>query len=289
MDNDLKVGMILALMLMIIGVIATLHSSSALINNPNLPKITSDRTTVLTSVNNNSLNVNNSNCWKNDCVGFRDTSNQATNTTSNVQFVNITTTDTFLSTLAGISGTWHKYFVLGTLVEIGRVTSELGVFQIRSASNLPIYFSNDDTTGLFSVSDNGETFARSSLNFFVDNSVGVKSLESNGTKTTIYTNLTVNASLSNFTNNIIVGGNLTIRNITASLDVCITSGKCLNQTITLSSNPAFNNTFAYWSNDTRTWNVIPESPAKNEAPVYCTSASVGRWTFIDNTAGVCPL
>lgn len=107
-------------------------------------------------------------------------------------FSNVTTTDRFLSTLAGISGVWHQYFVLGTAIEIGRITSELGVFQIRSASNLDIYFSNDDTSAFVSASDTGYVFARSINGFFADDSGSNKHFQTNISRTTIYTNLSLN-------------------------------------------------------------------------------------------------
>lgn len=209
--------------------------------------------------------------------------------TGNPTFNNLTVNERLINNCAGISCTWQTFAVLGGAIPIGTVTSVLGVFQYKSESNLDIYFSNDDTTGLFSVNDLGETFARSLRTFYIDSGVGSKSFESNNTRTTIYSNSSFRGVFNNITGNLNVQGNSTMRNLTVSLDVCITSGKCLNQSVTLNSNPAFNNTMIYWSNDTKTWNSIPEPPTHNEAPVYCTSASVGRWTFLDNTAGVCPL
>lgn len=136
--------------------------------------------------------------------------NQNLNTTNNVQFVNITTTDKFLSTLTGVSGIWHQYFVLGTAIEIGRVTSELGVFQIRPSNNFDIYFSNDDATGIFGVNDLGQTFARSNQNFFLDNAI-TRFFESNATRTTISSNLSLTGTNKTFVGNTVTTGNTTIK------------------------------------------------------------------------------
>lgn len=91
------------------------------------------------------------------------------------------------------------------------------------------------------------------------------------------------------TDKLTVNGSIKATSLNVTRDVCITAGKCLNQTITLSSNPAFNNTMIYWSNDTKSWNIFPESPSNNEAPVYCSTGSIRRWQFIDKDSGACPL
>lgn len=108
----------------------------------------------------------------------------------NINAQNITSTGQLFSNQPGVSGTWHIYSVLGGAVEVGRVTSDLGVFQFRSASNLDIYFSNDDTTGFFSVNDLGETLARTSRTFYVDNGA-IRFFESNVTGTRVYGNLSI--------------------------------------------------------------------------------------------------
>lgn len=200
-------------------------------NNPNLPKIESPEIPVA-QFNNNTVNVNNSNCWQGNCLGFNNSLNQffpfenrtrvhcsnvtgqstGVCTTSNVQFVNITTTDRFLSTLSGVSGVWHSYYVLGTFLEIGRVTSELGVFQIKSLANLDIYFSNDDTTAFVSASDTGYVLVRAISGFFVDNGA-VRSFESNVTRTHIYNNASFTGTINNFTNNIFIAQNTTIKGL----------------------------------------------------------------------------
>lgn len=180
-------------------------------NNPNLPKIESPEIPVA-QFNNNTVNVNNSNCWQGDCLGMRNIFNQNLNTTNNVEFVNITTTDRFISTLSGVSGVWHSYYVLGTFLEIGRVTSELGVFQIKSLANLDIYFSNDDTTAFVSASDTGYVLARAISGFFVDNGA-IRSFESNVTRTHIYNNASFTGTINNFTNNIFIAQNTTIKGL----------------------------------------------------------------------------
>lgn len=75
-------GIILTVQLAKAVTIGDSHVKGVVINIPGEPLL-----------NNNSINVNNSNCWQGDCGGFRNPFDQSLNTTNNVNFANITLTN----------------------------------------------------------------------------------------------------------------------------------------------------------------------------------------------------
>lgn len=89
------------------------------------------------------------------------------------------------SNIAGVSGTWINFGALGGIIPVGQVTVISSQFVIQSLTNFPIFFANDDLTGLFGVFDNGMTVARSVTTFRAENATSA-SFEANGTSVSVY-------------------------------------------------------------------------------------------------------
>lgn len=103
---------------------------------------------------------------------------------------------------------------------------------------------------------------------------------------------TQNAPIHNATAPLDVNGSSTFRksiNVTgyvnATVDLCISgSGKCLNDTVSFSTDPSVNNTIIYWNNNTRAWSTL----TPNATSVYLTICNDGKMQWI-SIGSVCPL
>lgn len=226
---------------------------------------------------NMSLGTNRSNCWFDDCSGYRNPFNQVVNTTSNVtvKTINVDTT-----ALEGVA--LFKFF--GT--QVGRITFENAVFQIMGVPGVfPTWLGDCGSACLIAGIDGIFQMSATKSNQVRNNNV--LDLEINNTMTTVYTNLTVNYNLTLFGETYSKQNITVIGNITAKVDLCNGDGKCLNQTIK-DPNTFRNGTLLYWNNNTRLWTAIPDAPANSEIPLWCTGTG-GGWTFVDRASGVCPL
>ncbi len=68
-------------------------------------------------------------------------------------------------------------------------------------------------------------------------------------------------------------------------DICVTGGNCLNKSLTVESQwTRVNRSVIYWNSTA--WVPLNKTPTTNQALVYCNN---GGLSWIDNTAGVCPL
>lgn len=256
--------------------------------NPTLPRIEAPEIAVA-QFNNNTVNVNNSNCWRGDCIGFRNPFNQNLNTTNAPTFNGLTSNAVINSYIAGISGEWLRFGVLGGAIPIGHITSENGVFQMEPFSGFDIYIGNLSKVA-FRGTNAGyyDAVASAGINFYLG---ATKTLESNMTRTHVYTNFTASGVQSNFTNNVFIGNNLTVGQIArtqylnASREVCVEGGVCLNKTIeVLTTNLLQNGSIVYY-NGTR-WLSLNKTVGNNLALVYCNT---GGFSWVDNTAGTCPI
>lgn len=192
-----------------------------------------------------------------------------TNTFQNINTKKIT------SDITNLGEVFTDYTVLNGLLTIASLTNENGVFQFTTRNNIDLFFTTDNLNAQVNVLDIGQVRLRAAIGMLIDNGATM-SFQTNDTRTMVTTNVSFTGAMATFTN------------INASLDVCVTSGKCLNRSINI-ADPSFNNTMLVWNNSTRAWTSVPESPTNNEVPVFCTSASVGRWTFLDKASGTCPI
>ena len=228
--------------------------------------------------NNMTLGTNRSNCWFDDCSGYRNPFNQVLNTTSNVTFF----ADNIDSTTLGA---WTTFKFFGS--QVGRITSENLVFQIMGLPGTFATWLGDcgsacliaGVDGIFQMSATKSNQVRNN---------NVVDLEINNTMTTVYTNLTVNYNLTLLGETYSKQNITVIGNVTAKVDLCNGDGKCLNQTIK-DPNTFRNGTMLYWNNNTRGWFAVADTPANSEVPVWCSTGTGGGWIFIDKAAGACPL
>lgn len=207
--------------------------------------------------NNNTGSVNRSNCWQNDCSGFRNPFNQVLNTSSTAFF------DGVVIAKAGLGD--YIVFTLSGL-PVGKVTSELARLEIQALLNLDFTFSNDDRTALFQILDNG--------GFLI-----------NGTKGTTFK--------TNNNNDFIINGTAVVSNrytsINASLNVtgntCLSNGRCLNYTAGLKNSlPIYNKTLLYWNNNTLDWQQLT-SPVGDVFLGHCDATGLS-WR---SASASCPI
>lgn len=159
-------------------------------NNPKLPRIEAPQVTP-SSINNNSVNVNNSNCWQGDCAGFRNIFNQNLNTTNTPTFTGANFFGQILSDIPGGLGTWHRYTVLGGAFPIGFVTSENFVFQISPENGFDLYMGNFSTSTFVAGNTNGLSQIYSAKSFITQILGAGSTFETNLSRTTIYGNSSI--------------------------------------------------------------------------------------------------
>lgn len=235
--------------------------------------------------NNNTGSVNRSNCWKDDCAGFRNPFNQWLNTTNTPTFNGLTSNSVINSYIAGVAGEWLRFGVLGGAIPVGHITAENGYFQIEPFGGFDIYIGNlskvafrGTDTGYFdAVSSSGVRFYHGASTVYEGNTTLTTIASTNGLRVSGGLNVTLNA---NIVNNLTVSGS-----INATRDICVTNGGCLNESLTVKSQSIkINNSLIYWNSTA--WIPLNKTMGNNLALVYC---SVGGLSWIDNTAGVCPL
>ena len=218
---------------------------------------------------NNSLSVNNSNCWKGDCGGFRAQVNQNVNSSGTPTFAAETLNQ------AGL-GTWLTFSFIGT--PIGIITSALGAFQFQAQNNFDYYLTNDDLSAIIAIKDNGQITA-TGTNFQVPTVA-----DFNVSRTSIYNNFTLSGIADFNKSRVSIYNNMTVTGyINATRDVCVTNGNCLNKTIAPVNTPYKNNTITYWNNNTRVWDVLQGS-SNDGYLAQCSGALM--WL---NIGAVCPI
>lgn len=223
----------------------------------------------LNGKNNNTISVNNSNCWKGDCGGFRAQVNQNVNTTGTPTFASETLNQ-------GGLGTWVTFSFVG--IPIGVITSALGAFQFQAQNNFDYYLTNDDLSAILTIKDNGQITA-TGTNFQVPTVA-----DFNVSRTSIYNNFTLPGIADFNKSRVSIYNNMTVTGyINATRDVCVTNGNCLNKTIAPVNTPYKNNTITYWNNNTRVWDVLQGS-SNNGYLAQCSGALM--WLSI---GAVCPI
>lgn len=259
-------------LLILVGsiLLMTLVSSQLGYNNPNLPRIDAPKVEVA-PVNNNTLNVNNSNCWQGDCSGFRNPFNQNLNTTNQPIFAGINTT---AKTQADVSvlGNWHCFSFL--TIDIGCLTSENGIFQFTTKNNFDLYFTNDDLTSQFNLLDSGRIIARVTNSYIINNVLtAIASFETNSSKTTIYNNFTGSGLINNLTNNLFVGQNTTIKG--AYHDWAVINGRINATGVNITSEHQTYNITATTSLDTVYVNTY-QRPIRLDVTILTETSSTDR-------------
>ena len=240
-------------------------------NNPNLPRIQPPEVLV-SPVNNNSINVNNSNCWQGNCLGFNASFNQflpLENKTrvhcSNVTGNSLCTTQsptfaggTFLgeliSDVPGGFGIWHRYTVLGGIFPVGRVTSENGVFQIMPENGFDLWMGNFSTSTFRAGNTDGISGIFSARTFVVEILGGARTFESNATETRIYGNSSFGGVINNFTNNVFIGQNTSIKGLRH--DWAVANGIINATGVNITSNHQTYNITSFTSLDTTYNNTL---------------------------------
>lgn len=223
----------------------------------------------LNGKNNNTISVNNSNCWKGDCGGFRAQVNQNVNTTGTPTFASETLNQ-------GGLGTWVTFSFVG--IPIGVITSALGAFQFQAQNNFDYYLTNDDLSAILTIKDNGQITA-TGTNFQVPTVA-----DFNVSRTSIYNNFTLSGIADFNKSRVSIYNNMTVTGyINATRDVCVTNGNCLNKTIAPVNTPYKNNTITYWNNNTRVWDIL-QGPNNNGYLAQCSGALM--WLSI---GAVCPI
>lgn len=112
------------------------------------------------SVNNNSVNVNNSNCWQSDCSGFRNPFNQVLNTTNAPTFAGGTFTGGTSYDVASGIGIWQSFTILGGIGPVATLNSLTGFFYFQSANDFPLGFANDDFSAQQIFRNEGDVIVR---------------------------------------------------------------------------------------------------------------------------------
>lgn len=162
---------------------------SAQYSNPNLPNVEPPPTPTVTAVNNNTLNVNNTNCWQSDCGGYRNPFNQILNTTSNVTFNNLVANLGYFGNkvtmdLGDPLLEWISFTAVGGLIEVADLNFGLGSFVFQSRNNFNLFFATDDLSAVIGLFDNGEVQVNSQKGLSVNNN-SVTHFATNATETII--------------------------------------------------------------------------------------------------------